>query len=109
VVSGEPEDVTLDRLVSHARLTVTMSETQHNVYTAIAELIASLNAQGHHKFARILEHRMYNVPWTSSSELFEELEKALTNALAEYKSLLDNQSIDKIRSIVAILDSRAAK
>lgn len=86
-----------------------MNETQQDVYIAVAELIASLNAQGHHKLTRILEHRMYNVPWTSSSELFEELEKVLTNALAEYKSLLDNQSIDKVRSIVAILDARAAK
>ncbi len=85
-----------------------MNETQHDVYTAVAELIASLNAQGHHKLARILEHRMYKVPWTSSSELFEELEKVLTNALAEYKSLLDNESIDKVRSIVAILDARGS-
>lgn len=86
-----------------------MNEPQQDVYTAVAELIAGLNAQGHHKLARILEHRMYKVPWTSSSELFEELEKVLTNALAEYKSLLDNQSIDKILSIVAILDARASK
>ena len=86
-----------------------MNEPQQDVYTAIAELIADLNAQGHHKLARILEHRMYKVPWTSSSELFEELEKVLTNALTEYKLLLDNQSIDKVRSIVAILEARASK
>ena len=86
-----------------------MNEPQQDVYTAIAELIADLNAQGHHKLARILEHRMYKVPWTSSSELFEELEKVLTNALTEYKLLLNNQSIDKVRSIVAILEARASK
>ena len=73
------------------------NEPQQDVYTAVAELIAGLNAQGHHKFANILEHRMYKVPWTSSSELFEELENVLTDALTEYKSLLDNQSIDKVR------------
>jgi hypothetical protein len=88
---------------------MTMNETQQDVYTAVAELIADLNVQGHHKLARILEHRMYNVSWTCSSELFEELEKVLTNALAEYKSLLDNQSIDKVRSIVTILDAHASK
>ena len=86
-----------------------MNEPQQDVYTDIADLIASLNAQGHHKLAGILEHRMYKIQWTSSSELFEELEKVLTNALEEYKSLLDNQSIDKILSIVAILDARASK
>ena len=86
-----------------------MNETQQDVYTAVAELMAGLNAQGHHKLARILEHRMYKVPWTSSSELFEELEKVLTNAFTEYKLLLDNQSIDKVRSIVAILEARASK
>jgi len=86
-----------------------MNETQQDVYTAVAELIAGLNAQGHHKLASILEHRMYKVPWTSSSELFEELEKVLKNALTEYKSLLDKQSIGKVRTIVAILDARASK
>lgn len=86
-----------------------MNEPQQDVYTAVAELIAGLNAQGHHKLARILEHRMYKVPWTSNSELFEELEKVLKNALTEYKSLMDNQSIDKVRSIVALLDARASK
>jgi hypothetical protein len=86
-----------------------MNESQQDVYTAVAELIAGLNAQGHHKLASILEHRMYKVPWTSSSELFEELEKVLTNALTEYKSLLDNQSVDKVRSMLAILDARASK
>jgi len=86
-----------------------MNEPQQDVYTTVAELIVGLNAQGHRKLARILEHRMYKVPWTSSSELFEELEKVLTNALTEYKSLLDNQSMDKVRSIVAILNARASK
>ena len=86
-----------------------MNEPQQDVYTAIAELIADLDTQGNHKLARILEHRMYKVSWTSSSELFEELEKVLTNALTEYKSSLDNQSIDKVRSIVAILEARASK
>jgi hypothetical protein len=86
-----------------------MKEPQQDVYTAVAELIAGLNAQGHHKLASVLEHRMYKVRWTSSSELFEELEKVLTNALTEYKSLLDGQSIDKIQSIVAILDVRASE
>ena len=86
-----------------------MNETQQDVYTAVAELIAGLNAQGHHKLASILAHRFYKVPWTSSSELFEELEKVLTNALTEYRSLLDNQSMDKVRSIVATLDARASK
>lgn len=86
-----------------------MNELQQDVYTAVAELIAGLNAQGHHKLASILEHRMYKVPWTCSSELFEELEKVLTNALIEYKSSLDNESIDKVRSIVAILDARASR
>jgi hypothetical protein len=86
-----------------------MNEAQQGIYTAVAELIAGLNAQGHHKLASLLEHRMCKVPWTSSSELFEELEKVLTNALTEYKSLLDRQSIDKVRTIVAILDARASK
>ena len=95
--------------MSYARLTVMTYDTQQDVCTAVTELIAGLNAQGHHKLARILEHRMYKVTWTSSSELFEELEKVLTNALTEYKSLLDNQTIDKVRSIVAILDARASK
>lgn len=88
---------------------MTMKEPQQDVYTAVAELIAGLNAQGHHKLASVLEHRMYKVRWTSSSELLEELEKVLTNALIEYQSLLDNQSIDKIRSIVAIVGARASK
>jgi hypothetical protein len=88
---------------------VATNEPQQDVYTAVAELIAGLNAQGHHKLANILEHRMYKVPWTSSSELFEELENVLRNALTEYKSLLDNQSVDKVRSIVAIVGARASK
>jgi hypothetical protein len=86
-----------------------MNEPQQDVYITVAGLIADLNAQGHHKLASALEHRMYKVPWTSSSELFADLEKVLTNALAEYKSLLDSQSIGKILSIVAILDACGSK
>ncbi|MGQ0595514.1 MAG: hypothetical protein ACT4QB_23605 [Gammaproteobacteria bacterium] len=88
---------------------MTTNEPQQAVYTAVAELIVGLNAQRHHKLARTLEHRMYKVPWTSSSELFEELEKVLTNALTEYKALLDKQSLDKVRSTIELLNARASK
>ncbi|MGH8567039.1 MAG: hypothetical protein ACREXU_03245 [Gammaproteobacteria bacterium] len=88
---------------------MTIYDTQQDVYRTVAELIGHLNAQGQHKLAIILEHRMYKVPWTSSSELFDELERVLTNALTEYKALLDKQSLDKVRSIIELLNARASK
>jgi hypothetical protein len=86
-----------------------MNKISEDVYTAVAELIRVLKAQGQQKIVTLLEHRMYRVSWTSSSELFEELENVLKNFLAENKSGLNDQTIAIAEHIVKAIGSNARK
>jgi len=59
------------------------------LYTTIDDLIRLLNEKEEIKFAKILEHRVKSVSWTSCSELFEELLELLNDFLKERKNVLD--------------------
>lgn len=52
--------------------------TVEDVYPAIDELVIELNLAGHSKLGASLYHRMYQVAWTSRSELSKELQNVLT-------------------------------
>lgn len=45
--------------------------TPDEIYIELGKLIVLLNSDDNEKLVRILEHRMYKVAWTSSSELLE--------------------------------------
>lgn len=78
-------------------------QTAEDVYPALDELVAELNATGHSRLATILHHRMHQVAWTARSELFEELREVLTDALKsdEAKFPVDlKQQLERVLSVV---------
>ncbi|MGH8489689.1 MAG: hypothetical protein ACREXS_12695 [Gammaproteobacteria bacterium] len=80
-------------------------DSAKNIYAAVADLIKTLDAAGHHRIANVLEHRMYKVGWTSSSELLEELAKVLRNFLSETEPALDDQSIEKAQHTLRTIET----
>lgn len=75
-----------------------------DVYAAIDELIKVLAQKNEQRVSDILDHRMYKVSWTSSSELFEELQGILRNFLQEKRSNLDNLIVGQIEEILKTIE-----
>ncbi|MFH0344659.1 MAG: hypothetical protein ACHBNF_21610 [Chromatiales bacterium] len=80
-------------------------DSAKNIYAAVADLIKTLDAAGHHRIATVLGHRMYKVGWTSSSELLEELAKVLRNVLSETEPALDDQTVEKAQHILRTIET----
>jgi hypothetical protein len=55
----------------------------YEIYDAVDQLIGSLRSAGQSKLANILYHRLHVAAWTTSSELLEELQVVLNDALNE--------------------------
>ena len=51
-----------------------------DIYDFLKELIINLKKEDQKQLAEILDHRINKVAWTTSSELFEELENILNKA-----------------------------
>jgi hypothetical protein len=54
-------------------------KTSEEIYVAIKELISELKTCGESKLSAILQHRTFQVAWTTRGELFEELIKVLSD------------------------------
>jgi hypothetical protein len=87
-------------MVSHAKLIETMKSTLKPIYTEIDLLISLLKANGGAKLATILEHRMYQVSWTSSIELLEEISSILVDYKKKCATGLDERSTEKLDSVI---------
>lgn len=83
-------------MVSYAGLTMTTEQ----IYTAIDELITQLNVDGNQKLAVILEHRMYKVSWTSSTEMLENIASILEGHVVEHENIVDKILVKKEREIL---------
>ena len=79
-------------------------QTVEDVYPAIEELIAELQLGSHSKLANILHHRMHQVAWTARSELFEELQSVLAEALQSDGPTLPEPIRNQMRQIVRIIE-----
>jgi len=55
----------------------------YDIYHEIDNLVKELKIHGMEDFADILSHRVHKVSWTSSSELFEELNKQIDSFVIE--------------------------
>jgi hypothetical protein len=85
-------------------------QTVEDVYPALDEVIAELNATVQSRLATILHHRMYQVAWTARSELFEELRDVLTDALKSDPGKLTVELKQQMeRVLVVIRDYLEAK
>ncbi len=80
-------------------------QTIEDVYPAIEELIAELKLANHSKLAGILHHRMHQVAWTARSELFEELQSVLTEALQSEGANLPEPLRNQMRQTARVIDS----
>ena len=75
-----------------------------DIYPAIDKLIKILVAENEQRISKILQHRMYQVSWTSRSELLEELERILQEYLQKKRSNLDKLVVDRIEGILRGID-----
>ena len=82
-------------------------QTSQDVYPAVGELIALLEEAGHQRVAVVLRHRMYEVSWTSGSELLEELKKVLEGFTALDARTIDGALVDQMRAIIRVIDADA--
>ena len=74
-----------------------MQEREENpVYIEVESLIKLLRSQGHQRLSDILCHRMYDVAWTTGSELMDELTTVLDEAVADASCGFDEVTLDKI-------------
>ncbi|MBN1672176.1 MAG: hypothetical protein JXR37_14140 [Kiritimatiellae bacterium] len=78
-------------------------QTIEDVYPAIDELVAELKVGSHSKLASVLHHRMHQVAWTARSELFEELQSVLTEALQSERAILPESVTNQMQQTVNVI------
>lgn len=74
-----------------------------DIYPAIDEMIAELKAIGQLQMAATLHHPMYKVAWTSRSELLDDLQSVLIEALKLDGGRLPKQLQQQIFHIISAL------
>ena len=79
--------------------------TPEDIYKEIRKLITLLKSDGNDQLARILEHRMYKVSWTSSSELLECIASILIDYIGDNVKTLNSDSVEKAKSIIKEIES----
>jgi len=79
--------------------------TIQDIYPAIEELIPFLREQGYTELSCILEHRMYEVAWTSATELHEELRDVLCDAMSKFD--FTNEIGKQMKKLVAIIEAES--
>jgi len=84
---------------------MTLPRRVEDVYPAVEKLIDDLKSSGHVRLATILDHRMHKVAWTSGSELFEELQRLLSQALESEAQDLPEVTKDQMRQIIKLINS----
>lgn len=80
-----------------------------DIYPAIKELIKIFEKDDNCKnIVLVLKHRMFEVSWTSSSELYEELSRLFKGFLVTNRKNLDRKSINQIKRIIYIINKEEA-
>ena len=79
-----------------------MNVMTEQIYAAIGDLIKLLKDRDHLKLAEILEHRLYKVSWTSSTELLENVVSILEKSIDEHENVVDELVVKKREIINAI-------
>jgi bifunctional pyridoxal-dependent enzyme with beta-cystathionase and maltose regulon repressor activities len=79
-------------------------QTIEDVYPAVEELIVELNRTTHSHLASILDHRMHQVAWSTGSELLEELQAVLREALDLQKEGMPESLVIQVQRVIQIID-----
>ncbi len=73
-----------------------------DVYPAIKEIIQLLKETENEELSSTLDHRMYQVCWTTGNELLEELMNVLQNYMAS-DHFIENKMREHMKKIVAVI------
>jgi len=79
-----------------------MKMMTEQIYAAIGDLVKLLKDRDHLKLAEMLEHRLYKVSWTSSTELLENIVSILERSIGEHENVVDELEVKKREIINAI-------
>jgi len=80
-------------------------ETIKDIYPAIDELISMLadkNSQ-QQELAKVLKNRMYEVSWTSGSELLAELKEVIKNFIEKENHGLDDLLMQQMARVINVI------
>ncbi len=95
-----PADVTRP---SH--LETMVEEDIESICRSSDELTRLLNVTGHTSLAKILNHRIHGVSWTSGTELLEELRKVLLEALRSLETSASHLPVLEICDLLRQIDA----
>ena len=81
-------------------------ETIKDIYPAIDELIRILADKNNQQqeLAKVLKHRMYEVSWTSGSELYAELKNILQKFIVQKNLGIDKSFLEQMEHIIETID-----
>lgn len=80
-------------------------KTIKDVYSAVDELMHLLTKNTKQKeLAKMLRHRMYEVSWTTGSEVYSELNKVFRHFTEMHNINLDDNIIIQINKIIRVID-----
>ena len=82
-----------------------MDMTPDDIYKELGKFITLLKSDGNDQLAKILEHRMYKVSWTSSTELLECIASILTDYVGDDAKALNSDTVEKAKVIIKEIES----
>lgn len=88
---------------------MTRINTTGELYAEVDRLIANLRSVGRPRLADVLNVRVHEVAWTSGSELMEELEKVLVEALQPTSESLEPRMRQDIENILEAISRFTAR
>lgn len=74
-----------------------------DIYPALDELISELALAGDSRLAAILHHRLHVVAWTTSSELYEEIQRIFAEPLRRDDPSLPQRLKEQIKTILSVI------
>ncbi len=77
------------------------------IYNEIEALILLLREKGEQSLANVIDHRMYKVSWTTSSELLECIGKLLKEELEVRGAEMDELVAKKVRDVLSMIAMEA--
>jgi len=76
------------------------------IYAQIDALLQHLRELSHTKLAEKISHRMFEVSWTSSSELLDCISEILLQNINEVDSALDQESVSMMKNVLTQIDKK---
>lgn len=78
---------------------------QNKIYNELESLIVLLKSDGNDRLAKILEHRIYKISWTSSTELLENIQSILNDFAGENIGAKNKDTLEKVKFIIKEIEA----